>query len=214
MGAHLPKRIPLFPLPSTVAFPCVPLPLHIFESRYREMVADALKGPGVIGMTLLRPGWESDYEGRPPIYEVGCAGIITQHEALDGGRFNIVLLGQGVFELEAEEQGKPYRIGVVKYRAQVACGAGELKPLRAKVIRVVNAMAKAAGSSSPVIEEHGADSIPDEEFVNFLCHMLGLATLEKQALLETEGPKQRYEKLIDILDFHRLGAADPGRLIQ
>jgi Lon protease-like protein len=69
----LPPAIPIFPLPNVVLFPNVFLPLHIFEPRYKEMVADALAGDRIIGMALLRPGWEGDYEGRPPIYPVGCA---------------------------------------------------------------------------------------------------------------------------------------------
>ena len=64
----LPPTIPIFPLPNVVLFPNVFLPLHIFEPRYRAMVADALKGDRMIGMVLLRPGWEGDYEGRPPVY--------------------------------------------------------------------------------------------------------------------------------------------------
>jgi Lon protease-like protein len=52
----LPLVIPLFPLGEVVLFPHVPAPLHIFERRYRKMVADALEGPRVIGMVLLRPG--------------------------------------------------------------------------------------------------------------------------------------------------------------
>ena len=58
--------LPLFPLPNVVLFPNVFLPLHIFEPRYREMVADALESDRMIGMVLLRPGWDRDYEGRPP----------------------------------------------------------------------------------------------------------------------------------------------------
>ena len=66
----LPAIIPIFPLPNAVLFPGVFLPLHIFEPRYRAMVADALEGDRLIGMMLLKPGWESDYEGRPPVYPV------------------------------------------------------------------------------------------------------------------------------------------------
>ena len=79
---HPPSRI--FPLPNVVLFPNVFLPLHIFEPRYREMVADALDGDRIIGMVLLRPGWEGDYEGRPPVYPIGCAGLITHAERAAG----------------------------------------------------------------------------------------------------------------------------------
>ena len=72
-GLPLPDAIPLFPLPNVVHFPGVGLPLHIFENRFREMVRDALEGDRLIGMVLLRPGWEDQYEGRPPVYETGTA---------------------------------------------------------------------------------------------------------------------------------------------
>ena len=89
----LPAEIPIFPLEPTLLFPGVERPLHIFEPRYRAMVADALKGDRIIGMTTLKPGFEADYAGRPPIYDIGCAGVITDVEELPGGRYNIVLRG-------------------------------------------------------------------------------------------------------------------------
>src|ERR1043165_2137413 len=84
------KEIPLFPLPDVVLFPNVERPLLIYEPRYREMVADALKGDRMIGMVRLRPGFEKDYEGRPPIDAVGCVGIIQQSEQLPDGRYIIL----------------------------------------------------------------------------------------------------------------------------
>jgi Lon protease-like protein len=62
----LPPLIPIFPLPTVVLFPNVFLPLHIFEPRYRAMVSDALAGDRIIGMTLLQPGFETQYEATPP----------------------------------------------------------------------------------------------------------------------------------------------------
>src|SRR5262249_41945407 len=99
----LPPTIPIFPLPTVVLFPHVFLPLHIFEPRYRQMVADALSGDRLIGMTLLRPGFETDYEGRPPIYTIGCAGLITHFERLEDGRFNLILRGLDKFKVHGEE---------------------------------------------------------------------------------------------------------------
>ena len=63
----LPERIALFPLTNVVLFPDVYLPLHIFEDRYRAMTRDALAGDKLIGMTVLRDGWQDDYDGAPPI---------------------------------------------------------------------------------------------------------------------------------------------------
>src|SRR6185503_14109037 len=109
----LPPTIPLFPLPNVVLFPNVCLPLHIFEPRYREMVSDALDGDRIIGMVLLRPGWEGKYEGQPPIYPVGCAGLITHAERLSDGRYNIVLRGLEKFRVISESIHRSYRAAVV-----------------------------------------------------------------------------------------------------
>ena len=111
----LPPTIPLFPLPNAVLFPNVFLPLHIFEPRYRQMVAEALEGDRIIGMTLLRPGWEADYEGRPAIYPIGCAGLITFAERHKDGRFNIVLRGLEKFRVieEDADSTRSYRVAQV-----------------------------------------------------------------------------------------------------
>ena len=87
----LPSTIPIFPLPNVVLFPNVFLPLHIFEPRYRTMVGDALRGDRIIGMVLLHPGCDASDEGRPPVFPIGCAGVITHAEPLNDGRFNFVL---------------------------------------------------------------------------------------------------------------------------
>ena len=84
-GEILPRTIPIFPLPDVMLFPNTTRPLYIFEPRYRAMVADALMGDRIIGMVLLRPGYEADYEGRPPVYPIGCAGVITDVEQMPDG---------------------------------------------------------------------------------------------------------------------------------
>src|SRR5687767_5695438 len=103
----LPSLIPIFPLPNVVLFPNVFLPLHIFEPRYRQMVGDALAGERMIGMVLLQPGAEEAFaeglDGSPPVYEIGCAGLITHVERLNDGRFNIVLRGLERFRIVGEE---------------------------------------------------------------------------------------------------------------
>ena len=109
-AAVLPSTIPLFPLPDVVLFPDVSLPLRIFEPRYRAMVADALKGNRIIGMVLLQPGHEAEYEGRPPIFPVGCAGVITQVEQLANGEYTLVLRGLQKFQVMSEDPGGAYRV--------------------------------------------------------------------------------------------------------
>src|SRR5262249_60321048 len=100
--------LPLFPLPNVLLFPTVFLPLHIFEPRYREMVADALAADRMLGMALLRPGWDRDYEGRPPIYPIGCSGVMTHVERLGDGRYNIGLRGLERVRIVGEDHERPH----------------------------------------------------------------------------------------------------------
>jgi Lon protease-like protein len=85
----------LFPLPNLVLYPHVMQPLHIFEERYREMLEDALAGDKLIAMAVLEPGWETDYESRPPISKYACLGKVVAHRRLEDGRYNVLLMGVG-----------------------------------------------------------------------------------------------------------------------
>src|SRR5438552_5894063 len=109
--------IPVFPLPNVVFFPRMPLPLHIFEPRYREMVRDAARGARLIGMVLLRTEWEQDYYGRPSIFATGTVGEMVRVEGLPDGRFNIVLRGLREYTIVRELERHAYREAVVTWRA-------------------------------------------------------------------------------------------------
>lgn len=86
-------RVPIFPLPSSALIPGGHLPLHVFEPRYREMVGDVLAGDRVLGVALLAPGWEADYQGRPPVYSIFGVGYVQAAERLADGRYNILVHG-------------------------------------------------------------------------------------------------------------------------
>lgn len=92
----------LFPLPNLVLYPHVMQPLHIYEGRYREMLEEALATDQLIAMAVLKPGWETDYESRPPISEHACLGKIVAHRRLPDGRYNVLLLGVGRVRIEKE----------------------------------------------------------------------------------------------------------------
>src|SRR5438093_11543491 len=112
----LPDVIPVFPLPNVVFFPRMPLPLHIFEPRYREMVRDAARGARMIGMVLLRGDWERDYQGSPPIFATGTVGEMVRMEELPDGRFNIVLRGLREYTILGELHRAAYREARVGWR--------------------------------------------------------------------------------------------------
>ena len=105
---------PLFPLPDVVFFPKTLLPLHVYEPRYRALASEALEQDRVICTALLKPGWESDYDGSPEVYPVGCLGKIVQHQKLPDGRYNITLDGIAKVSIESSVRLEPYRLVRVK----------------------------------------------------------------------------------------------------
>ena len=117
------RELPIFPLPNCVLLPGGLLPLHVFEPRYREMVTDALASDRLIGMVLLKPGWEHEYDGRPPIYPIGCTGVMTHCERLSDGRFNIVLRGIERFRVLDEDHDRAYRRATIEPYAESALAA-------------------------------------------------------------------------------------------
>ncbi len=200
--------LPLFPLPSTVLFPNVFLPLHVFEPRYREMVRDALESDRLIGMVLLKPGWERDYEGRPQVFPVGCSGVITHVEELTGGRYNIVLRGVERFRVAAEDYARSYRRALVDPLGERCLTSEERAALRAQ-------RAKLEALLAPAVEKVGADpgtasAMADEELVHALAQYLDLEPLEKQALLERECLCSRAQSLVELLEMKMMMARTPG----
>lgn len=85
--------LPIFPLPGTELFPGSVLPLHVFETRYRDMVRDVLADRKLMAVARLKPGFEEDYDGRPPVHHVCGAGVIVQHSRRADGRYDILLRG-------------------------------------------------------------------------------------------------------------------------
>lgn len=194
-AARLPSVIPIFPLPDVVLFPGVDRPLLIFEPRYREMVADALKGDRIIGMVLLRPGYEKDYEGRPPIYEIGCAGQITDFERLPDGRYTILLRGLVKFRVMSEDQQRPYRLARVGAVPELLKDE-DLAPLSALRERLASLLVTllAPGSEPP------EPSLPDGDFVNTVAQWLNMDELTRQELLERSSPLLRGRALVELLE--------------
>lgn len=198
--------LPLFPLPNVVLFPQVFLPLHVFEPRYRAMVADALAGDRVIGMVLLKPGWEADYDGCPAVYSTGCSGVITHCERLPDGRYNLVLRGLERFCLLGEDRTRRYRRGQVRALPTPPLDDASRRALREARHRLESMIAPAVGSE----ELKGHASMSDEDLINALSQYLDFEPLEKQALLECACLRSRAEALIELLDMRLLLRRTPG----
>ena len=105
--------VPIFPLPNVTFFPRTLLPLHVFEPRYREMIGNCLAGDRLLGVALLREGWQKDYFGRPPIYKTFGVGKIVDHEHYENDCYDIVVEGLYRTRLITEYSTNPFRTGRV-----------------------------------------------------------------------------------------------------
>jgi Lon protease-like protein len=200
--------LPLFPLPNVVLFPNVFLPLHIFEPRYREMVSDAVNSDRMIGMVLLRPGWEREYEGRPAVYTVGCSGVLTHVERMADGRYNLVLRGLERFRIVEEDHDRSYRRAAIEPLPEQRLSADDRAAIR-------NQRSKLESMLSPAVERTGGDyrtpsAMSDEDLVNALAQYLDLEALEKQALLEQPSLRTRAAALVELLEMKIMIARTPG----
>jgi Lon protease-like protein len=209
MGSK-PARVPLFPLAGALLFPRSQLPLQIFEERYREMVRDALAGPGRIAM--IQP---SDHGDPPSLFRAGCLGEIVGVEELDDGRFNIVLQGSHRFRLIAEADiGTPYRQADVDL---AAFDDSEPEPLplilRSSVEREARKFGDALGLS---VDWDAVGRLDDEMLVNAIAQVAPFDPGAKQALLEEPGLAGRAELVVQLMEFQRLapGGADMGQTRQ
>jgi Lon protease-like protein len=206
------STIPIFPLPTVVLFPNVFLPLHIFEPRYRQMVTEALSGDRIIGMTLLRHADAAD-QPQPPVYEVGCSGVITHVERLADGRFNLILRGIEKFRILGEEDPVPGQL----YRKAHITSLDETIADRDREALAVE-RGRLESRLAPLFERARAESflpqtMPDADLINALAQYLEFDPVERQALLEQPGPLARCRAMMELLDLKELlekSAIDPG----
>ena len=200
--------LPLFPLSNVVLFPNVFLALHVFEPRYKEMVADALTADRMIGMVLLRPGWENEYDGRPPVYDIGCSGVITHVEKHNDGRYNLVLRGLDKFRILAEDHSRSYRRASVDLLPEPALSAQERQDIHQQRSRLESLL----GPSSEICaaETRTPAAMSDDDLVNALAQYLDFEPLEKQALLERPCLRTRAASLVELLEMKIITARTPG----
>lgn len=182
------RTLPLFPLPGLVLLPETLLPLHIFEDRYRAMVADALETDRTIGMALWKPD-PAAAEG-PAIYSVGGAGEIVESERLDDGRYNILLQGRFRFRVvEEEDAGRPYRVARVEELSSLPFpDAGEQTRALTGAVALFADLAREL-ELPPLPSE----AVSAERLASELALRLRYTPQELQAILETDALPARFE---------------------
>ena len=166
------------------------------------MVADALETDRLIGMVLLQEQADDADGGAPPIFAVGCTGLITHCEPLDDGRYNIILRGIDRFRVVREDHERAYRRAVIETLPEPALTSDDRTRLSAYRSRVEALLAPApdAGGLIP----RAASAMNDDDLINVLSQYPGFDPVEKQALLETTGVMARAAALAELLEMKLL----------
>jgi hypothetical protein len=220
-GAEL--DLPLFPLSNVVLFPRIQCPLHVFEPRYRQMVEHALAGDRRIGMVAVRPEHAHEMAGDPPVFPVGCAGVVTGEERLPDGRYHLVLAGDFRFRILHERErpaDRLYRVARARrledaFPPQDSARVGEL---RARVIALADELARRiAPRRAARLDAERFAGVDPAALVNALANAFPFPPPEKQGLLEADSIAGRYERLESVLRFQLAEldappAPGPGRL--
>lgn len=206
MPNDLPKVIPVFPLAGVILLPRAMMPLHIFEPRYIDMVNDALAGDKIIGM--VQPKHVEDETEYPELYQVGCAGSIAEHTALEDGRYLITLEGQCRFNINKELQttSEPYRIveaDCSRFASDMQADTISLENRQELIEAIKQHLARIATN----IDLSRLEKLSDEQLVNGGAMLVPFTPPEKQALLEAPGLLDRATVLMALLN---MDGAEPG----
>lgn len=202
------RRLSIFPLPRAILFPRMQLPLHIFEPRYRAMISDALARDQRIGMIQPRGPGEP-----PPVFQIGCIGRIANVEALDDGRYNVVLEGEARFRVVRElDVTTPFRqVDALPLSEEEddpgILSSGERAALEMETRRFAEKLGYA-------LDWDSVDRLDDETFVNAIAQIAPFGVADKQAVLEVDTLSDRSEMLIQLMGFHGSGDADQSPTLQ
>ena len=203
-------RVSIFPLPGAILFPGLQLPLHVFEPRYKALIKDALARDRLIGMIQPRVSLKNmGAEEGAPLYQVGCIGKIGEFEALDDGRFNLVLEGQARFRIVRElDVATPFRqieADLLGEEDEPALAAVE----RASFEREARRFADAQGYA---VDWDAVARLDDESLIDGVSQIAPFDAAAKQALLEADGLSTRCERLVQLMQFFGRHDTDDGRV--
>jgi Lon protease-like protein len=184
--ANFAGLVRLFPLPNLVLFPSVIQGLHIFEPRYRQMMADSVAADMLMATVLLQPGWEKDYDGRPAVFSVACLGRVSHYEQLPDGRYNLRLKGLSRLRLREEVPApKLYRVSRAELLQEVVPDdLHRLAELRKMLAEAVLPRFPADGQAHQQLKELFEGDMPLPHLCDMLAYALPLPLELKQQLLE------------------------------
>ena len=197
------ERFSIFPLPGAILFPGLQLPLHIFEPRYRALIGDTLVRKRQI--VMIQP--QRNVEGSP-LYGVGCVGRIGEIEAMDDGRYNLILEGVSRFnllrELDVTTAFRQVEGELIKDDEEETLSHAQ----RGGFEREAREFADAQGYS---VDWNSVDRLDDQSLINGVAQIAPFDPASKQALLEAPDLSTRCELLIQLMQF--FGRRDGGEEI-
>jgi uncharacterized protein len=148
------EALPIFPLPNCVLLPGGLLPLHVFEPRYRELTRDSLGSHQLMAVARLRPGYETTYYGRPPVYERCGVGRIICSEELPDGRFALLLRGVARIEIARElPPERAYRQVQARVLTDAECNKTEALDHHRKLIQLCDRLAEVIEKGGPQLRD-------------------------------------------------------------
>jgi Lon protease-like protein len=203
----------LFPLPNLVLYPCVVQPLHVFEPRYRQLLADALAGDRLMALALLKSGWEEGYHERPPIHPVVCIGRIFQEQRLSDGRYNLLLHGVARARVVVElPPTKPYRIARVEVLADAAVSSSPVeKALREELGRRMSGWLATQSVAEAQMEKLLNSGLPLGTLCDVFAFALPIDLELKQQLLGELDAERRTRRLLAQLETAPVESVPPDQ---
>lgn len=204
----------LFPLPNLVLYPHVMQPLHIFEERYREMLEDALDDDRLIAMALLEPGFEPDYDSRPPIAPYACLGKVVAQRRLEDGRYNLLLLGvervKIVRELAPKRSFRQARVELVEDRYDFA-SAEEAERLQQTLVDAFRKHLPCACQVPEQLEDLLSRHLSLGLLTDLAAYALPLDMTTKRQLLAEDRVSVRAQTLLQQIERGLIGTPAPAK---
>ncbi len=186
-------RLSVFPLSGALLFPRLHLPLHIFEPRYRALVSDAMARDRRIAM--IQPRGQGDV---PPLFEIGCVGYMAQIEALDDGRYNLVLEGVSRFKVVRElDVTTPFR----QVEGELLPENGIVDLAHAERASIETEARRFAEAQGYAVDWEGVSRLDDEALVNGIAQIAPFDAAAKQALIEAPDVPSRAALIVQLLQF-------------
>ncbi len=195
-------EVRLFPLPNLVLFPDGFAPLKVFEKRYVKLIEDASEDDGLVALATLKPGWEADYKGSPPIHPIVCVGKMLRQQQTPTGKYDVLLYGLMRARILEERPTSPYRTARVELLDDRAL------PVQAEAIaqRMQRALDLVPGRKSVIWEMRrmanqlrGIDAAPGR-YADAVANASDLQHEDRYQLLAEQNVLHRLERLIHMLE--------------